>query len=116
MGTKTIIYHNPKCSKSRETLQLLKEQNETIEIVEYLKDTPTQETLSKLIELLNIQPIDLLRKGEEEYKTYIKDKALSNERIIALMCEHPKLIERPIVVKNKKAIIGRPPSLVLDIL
>ena len=112
----TTIYHNPRCSKSREALALLKEKNETIEIVNYL-DTPlTKEKLSGIISLLGISPIDLVRKNEPVWKENYKDKKINENELIIIMIENPKLIERPIVIKNGKAIIGRPPEKVIDIL
>lgn len=112
---KTVIYHNPRCSKSREALALLKEQSQEIEVVEYLKDAPTEKQLKELISLLGIKPIQLIRKNEEVFKPY-KNQQLTDQQYIALMVEFPVLIERPIVIKGKKAVIGRPPLLVLDIL
>lgn len=112
---KTVIYHNPRCSKSREALTLLKEQNLEIEVVEYLKDVPTEKQIKELIALLGINPIQLIRKSEEVFKPY-KTKQLTDQQYISLMVEFPVLIERPIVIYGKKAVIGRPPQLVLDIL
>ncbi len=112
---KTVIYHNPRCSKSREALALLKEQNQEVEVIEYLKDTPTEKQLKELIALLNIKPIQLIRKNEEAFRPY-KNQQLTDKQCISLMAEFPVLIERPIVINGKKAIIGRPPQLVLDIL
>ncbi len=110
------IYHNPRCSKSRQALALLEEKNETIEIVKYL-DTPlTKEKLSEVIALLNIAPIDLVRKNETIWKENYKNKKLNDNELIIIMSENPKLIERPIIIKNGKAVIGRPPEKVIDIL
>lgn len=112
----TTIYHNPRCSKSRQALALLEEKNETIEIVKYL-DTPlTKEKLSEVIALLNITPIDLVRKNETIWKENYKNKKLNDNELIIIMSENPKLIERPIIIKNGKAVIGRPPEKVIDIL
>ena len=108
------IYHNPRCSKSRQTLELLKENNIEPEIILYLENPPSEEKLTELIDLLGINPRDLLRKGEEEYKTYnLRDESLKGKDIIKIMAENPKLIERPIVISKNKAIIGRPPENVL---
>ena len=108
------IYHNPRCSKSRQTLELLKENNIEPEIILYLENPPSEEKLTELIDLLGINPRDLLRKGEEEYKTYnLRDESLKGKDIIKIMSENPKLIERPIVISKNKAIIGRPPENVL---
>ncbi|WP_299251897.1 arsenate reductase (glutaredoxin) [uncultured Aquimarina sp.] len=112
----TTIYHNPRCSKSRQCLAILEEKNEDLNIIKYL-DTPlTEEKLSKIIDLLGIKPIDLVRKNEAIWKQEFKSKTLTDNQLIRIMCEHPKLIERPIVIKNNKAIIGRPPEKVVDIL
>ena len=108
------IYHNPRCSKSRQTLELLKENNIEPEIILYLENPPSEEKLTELIELLGINPRDLLSKGEEEYKTHnLRDESLKGKDVIKIMSENPKLIERPIVISKNKAIIGRPPENVL---
>jgi arsenate reductase (glutaredoxin) len=112
MGVK--IYHNPRCSKSREGLRLLEEVGQDVEIIDYLNHPPTAKELSDLITLLKITPEDLLRKGEDVYKQYVKDQGLTDRELINLMTKYPKLIERPIVFTNEKAVIGRPPSLILD--
>lgn len=112
------IFHNPRCSKSRQTLGLLEENGIKADVVEYLKDTPDEQSLKTVIKLLGISPRELLRKGEEEYKIAgLDDQNKSDEDIIKAMVRFPKLIERPIVIKdNKKAIIGRPPERVLDLI
>lgn len=111
------IYHNPRCSKSREALGLLLEKGVEPEIVEYLKTPPDAQTLGKLLDMLGIEPRALMRKKEKEYKELgLDDPDLSREALIAAMVEHPKLIERPIVVKGKKAALGRPPEDVLRVL
>lgn len=111
------IYHNPRCSKSRETLQLLQTHDAEPEIVEYLKEPPDVATLTQLLDLLGMEPRDLMRKKESDYKASGADAPdLSREQLIELMVEHPKLIERPIVVANGKAALGRPPEQVLTIL
>ncbi|MEQ8239773.1 MAG: arsenate reductase (glutaredoxin) [Cyclobacteriaceae bacterium] len=112
----TVIYHNPRCGKSRETLTLLKEKKEEIQIIEYLKDVPSEEQISVILSLLGIKAEELIRKGEAIFKEKFKGKQLTEQEWIAAMIEHPKLIERPIVVKNGKAAIGRPPENVLAIL
>ena len=111
-----IIYHNPRCSKSREGLAILKEANQDFEIIEYLKNPPTQDELSSIIEKLKIKPIELVRKTEAIWKENFKGKELTDEQIIKAMVENPKLIERPIVVIDNKAILGRPPELIKSIL
>ena len=111
------IYHNPRCSKSRQTLQLLKDNGVEPEVVEYLKTPPDRATLEYLLEMLGLEPRDLMRKKEKEYKeNNLSDPALSRDQLIDAMIAHPKLIERPIVVKNGKAAIGRPPEQVLEII
>ncbi len=110
------IYHNPRCRKSRETLQLIEDRGQKPEIIEYLKTPPSKAELTHLIKLLGIEPMDLIRKGEEEFKTHYKGKSLSDDGWIEAMITHPKLIERPIVVLGNKAILGRPPENVLELL
>jgi arsenate reductase len=113
----TKIYHNPRCSKSRQTLQLLRDKAVEPEIVEYLKTPPSAAELSHILELLGLEPRQLMRRQEKEYKENgLDDSSLSREQLIAAMVAHPKLIERPIVITGKKAAIGRPPESVLDIL
>lgn len=111
------IYHNPRCSKSRETLALLQAQGHQPQVVEYLKDTPSTAELRDILTRLGIPARDLLRTKEDEYKTLgLDNPALTEADIIAAMVAHPKLIERPIVVKGTQARIGRPPERVLEIL
>ncbi len=111
------IYHNPRCSKSRQTLQLLEDKGISPEIVLYLETPPDQTTLQGLLEKLAISPRQLLRKSEADYKdNNLKDKGLSDEQLIDFMLKYPKLIERPIVINGDKAALGRPPESVLDIL
>jgi len=112
----TTLYHNPRCSKSREALQLLEEKGETIKIVKYLEDIPTHQELKQIIELLGIKPIELVRTNETDWKENYKGKELTNEQIIEAMINNPKLIERPIAINGTHTVIGRPPSKVLDIL
>ena len=111
------IYHNPRCSKSRQTLALLEENGITPDIIEYLKSPPTPEVLNKILKQLDITARQLLRKGETVYKELnLSDTSLTDVQLIQAMCENPKLIERPIVIKNGKAKLGRPPESVLEIL
>lgn len=102
------IYHNPRCSKSRQGLEILNNSDVQFEIVEYLKEIPTFEELKCIIDKLQISPIDLVRKNEAIWKENYKGKELSDQEIITAMIENPKLIERPIVINNQKAAIGRP--------
>jgi arsenate reductase len=112
-----VIYHNPRCSKSRQTLSLLEPQGVKIDIIEYLNSPPDKQTLTDIIKKLGIAPRDLLRKKEDEYKQLgLDDITLDDEQIIDAMVQHPKLIERPIVIHRDKAALGRPPENILKIL
>lgn len=114
---KTEIYHNPRCSKSRRTLALLQEQGVQPEVVEYLKTPPDRATLEHLLDMLGMEPRDLMRRKEAEYEALGLDNPdLDRDSLIQAMIDHPKLIERPIVVRGGKAAIGRPPEQVLDLL
>ena len=104
------IYHNPRCRKSRETLQMIEESGELVEVIEYLKEVPSKKDLTKIIEYLGIKPFELIRRGEADYKENFKGKDLSDEEWIDAMLEYPKLIERPIVVREHEAVLGRPPE------
>jgi len=110
------IYHNPRCRKSREGLQFLTNLNLNPTIRLYLEDPLSKNELQRLIDQLNISPIDLVRKNEDIWKSNYKGKELSSEEIIEAMVANPKLIERPIVVHNKRAVIGRPTENILQIL
>ena len=111
------IYHNPRCGKSRQTLELLQEQGIEPEIIEYLKTPPSPEELNGILQKLGMEPRDLMRKKEAEYKASgLDDQTLDRKALINGMVSHPILIERPIVVANDKAAIGRPPEAVLTIL
>ena len=112
-----IIYHNPRCSKSRQTLEILNHQDVDTEIILYLENPPSVEEVTSILQKLGLSSRDIIRKGEEEYKLLnIKDQSLTENELISFMSENPKLIERPIVVKDDKAIIGRPPENVLSLL
>lgn len=111
------IYHNPRCSKSRETLRLLQDRGVEPEVVEYLKTPPDAATLERLLALLGLEPRELMRLKEPPYRELgLDDPSKSRAELIAAMVENPVLIERPIVVKDGKAAIGRPPEKVLEIL
>ena len=110
------IYHNPRCRKSREILTLILDNGKAPEIVEYLKSPPSADELRAIIDLLGISAQDLIRKGEDIFKTEYKGKELSDAEWIDAMIQNPKLIQRPIVVENGKAVLGRPPENVLDLL
>ncbi len=111
------IYHNPRCSKSRQTLQLLEERNLEPEVVEYLKTPPSREELEQILGMLGLEPRQLMRTKEAEYTDLgLDDPSLSRDQLLEAMVANPKLIERPIVINHGKAAIGRPPETVLDIL
>ena len=111
------IYHNPKCSKSRATLELLRERGLEPEVIEYLKTPPAVAELDGILGMLGMEPRDLARKKEAEYREAgIDDDSLGRDQIIEKMVANPKVIERPIVVNGDRAAIGRPPEQVLEIL
>jgi arsenate reductase len=111
---KVTIYHNPNCSKSRQTLQLLRDRGVEPTIVEYLKETPDERTLSRLIQKLGIEAEDLIRK--KEYRQLGLSETEDPDELVKRMVKHPEIIERPIVETGSKAILGRPPENVLEIL
>lgn len=110
------IFHNPRCTKSRQGVALLEENNKEFEIIKYLDNIPTKVELSEIITLLNIKPIELIRKTEKVWKENYKGKELTDQEIIKAMIENPKLIERPIIINGKKAVIGRPTEKILEII
>jgi arsenate reductase (glutaredoxin) len=110
------IYHNPRCSKSRETLKLIKDAGADVEVIEYLNAIPTVEELKTILMKLNLNPKDIVRTSEPVYKEKFKNSNFNNDEWLKIMVEYPKLIERPIVVKGNKAILGRPPQNVIDLL
>lgn len=110
------IYHNPRCRKSRETLSILEENGIKPDIILYLNDTPSKEELNSVLEKLGMKAFEIIRKGEQVYKDNFKGKDLSEDEWLNALVEHPKLIERPIVVKGNKAVLGRPPQNVLELL
>ncbi|MGD8937531.1 MAG: arsenate reductase (glutaredoxin) [Thiogranum sp.] len=113
----TVIYHNPRCSKSRQTLELLNERGVEAQVVEYLQTPPDAATLQGILDMLGIEPRQLMRSNEPEYRDLnLDDASLSREQLIAAMVSHPRLIQRPIVVRGDKAALGRPPEQVLGIL
>ena len=111
-----IIYHNPRCRKSREGLAIVEASGQEFEIVKYLDDPLTADALAGIISKLGIAPIDLVRENEAIWKSDYKGKPLSDVQIIDAMVKHPKLIERPIVINNTKAVVGRPPETINTIL
>jgi arsenate reductase len=112
------IYHNPRCQKSREGLQIVEESGKPFEVIEYLKYPMTAEELSEIIEKLGIEPNELIRKNESIWKENFKDQdtTMTPEILIQVMIENRKLIERPIVVNGDKAVIGRPPEKIKEII
>lgn len=112
-----IIYHNPRCSKSRQTLSLLTERGHDPEIFLYLEEKLSFSMIDKILLKLNLEARELLRTGEEEYKkNNLSDNSLTKENLIDAMVKYPKLIERPIVINGNRAIIGRPPENVLKLI
>lgn len=111
------IYHNPRCSKSRQTLELLQSKGVEPKVVEYLKTPPSEKELDKVLKLLGFEPQQLMRKKEAEYKEAgLDDTSLPRKEQIKRMVQYPKVIERPVVFSDTKAAVGRPPESVLDIL
>lgn len=110
------IYHNNRCSKSRCGLEIIKNSGKEFKIINYLETVPNKAELTNIINLLKINPIDLVRKNEAIWKENYKGKTLTNAEVIDAMTTYPKLIERPIVIKGNKAVIGRPPELILDVI
>ncbi|HIA37152.1 MAG TPA: arsenate reductase (glutaredoxin) [Flavobacteriales bacterium] len=110
------IYHNPRCRKSRETLAIINEKGVPVEVIEYLKEVPTANDLNDILNKLGIPADQLLRKGEKVYKENFQGKNMSNDQWVKTMLDNPVLIERPIVVTEEKAILGRPPENVLELL
>ncbi len=111
-----VIYHNPRCSKSRACLKILETSEVEHEVVKYLDSDLEEEKLQDIIGLLKIKPIDLIRKKETLWKENFKNLEFTDKELIAVMVKYPKLIERPIIINGNKAVIGRPPDLVLDII
>jgi len=117
MTADVTIYFNPKCSKCRLSIEILEKEGQHAKVIEYLNTPPDAGTLNSILDMLGMEPRDLIRKHEKEYaEAGLDNPDLSREQLINAMIEHPRLIERPIVIKNGKAIIGRPPEKILDIL
>ena len=110
-----VIYHNPMCSKSRESLEILETKKADHTVIKYMDETLSPEKLGKIIKLLKIKPIELVRQEESVWKENFKDLDFTDEELIAVMAKYPILIERPIVINGDKAVIGRPPTKILDI-
>ncbi|MDG1320682.1 MAG: arsenate reductase (glutaredoxin) [Polaribacter sp.] len=110
------IYHNPRCSKSRQAVELLEKTGKEFEIIKYLEAKFTRESLMEVVQFLNIVPIELVRKNEKIWKENFKGTPMSDPEIVSAMVNNPKLIERPIVIHKNKAVIGRPTSDILSII
>lgn len=110
------IYHNPRCSKSRQGLEVLKDSGKDFKVREYLKEPVSEEELSEVLEKLGMAPIELVRTEEKIWKENYKGKDLSDKELIRVMTEHPKLIQRPIVVKDNSAVVGRPASNITELI
>lgn len=111
-----VVYHNPRCRKSRETLEILETKKADYKVIKYLDEPLGEEKLSKILKILNIKPIELVRKNEKIWKENFAQLEFSDEELIGVMAKYPILIERPIVINGNKAVIGRPPQLILDII
>lgn len=110
------IYHNPRCSKSREALALLQAQGQTPEVIDYLQDPPDVEELQTLLQRLALPARELLRSGEDEYQALgLADPSLPEAALLAAIAAHPRLLQRPIVVNGERAVIARPPELLLGL-
>lgn len=118
MSSETLtIYHNPSCSKSRETLDILNQHNANPEIIEYLDNPPTKNDISNMVKMLGVAPAELLRTTEAAYiNAGYNTELMSDEEIIEAIVQHPSLLQRPIIIYGDKAVIGRPPIKVLDII
>ena len=117
MTDSSTIYHNPRCSKSRATLELLNEKGLDVTVVKYLDTPPNKASLEAILTMLGMEPRDLMRKGEQEYKdNNLSDESLTRDALVDAMLTFPRLIERPIVIKDGKAAIGRPIENVIEIL
>lgn len=117
MHDTTVIYHNPRCSKSRQTLELLRERGIEPTIIDYQSTPPSVAELERILELLGREPRELMRTQEAEYQAAgLADPGLTRQQLIRALHAHPKLIERPIVIANGKAALGRPPEQILEIL
>ncbi|GAA4808029.1 arsenate reductase (glutaredoxin) [Litoribaculum gwangyangense] len=110
------IFHNNRCRKSREGLEILEKSGKDFEVIKYLEAVPSENDLKNILKLLNIKPIELVRKNETIWKENFKGKDLSDDEIVSALIKNPKLIERPIVINGNKAIIGRPSERILDII
>ncbi len=110
------ILHNPRCRKSREGLKILEDSGRDFTVIEYLKEPLSQEEIADLLDKLNMDAIELVRKSEKDWKENFKGREMSDAEVIAAMEAYPKLIERPIVISGNKAVVGRPPENILELL
>lgn len=110
------LFHNPRCRKSREALELLQKKKVDFEVVEYLETPPSSSELKNILKKLEVQAEAIIRKTEDIFKLKFKNKSLSNEEWIRVLSKNPKLIERPILIGDKKAVVGRPPEKILEII
>lgn len=110
------ILHNPRCRKSREGLKILEDSGQEFAIVEYLKEPLSEEELTDVLAKLNMTAMDLVRKNEKEWKENFKGKEMSQEQVVTALVNHPKLIERPIVISGDRAVVGRPPENIHELL
>lgn len=116
MSDKLKIFHNPRCSKSRQTMQLIENNDVSVEVIKYLDETPDAAELDKLLGMLGMEPRELMRKHEAPYRELnLDDETLDKLTLIQAMVDNPILIERPIIVRGDRAVIGRPPENVLDL-
>lgn len=109
------MYHNPRCRKSREALQILQEKGVDVEIVEYLKEPPSAKELKATLKKMGVKPMDIIRKNEQIFRDNFKGKEYSDEEWIDILTKNPKLIERPIAIEGDRAVVGRPPEKVLEL-
>ncbi len=115
--TRATIFHNPRCSKSRATLQILRDHEVDLKIIEYLKEPPQAAELDRILTMLGIEPRQIMRKGEPAYKQLaLNDQQLTRTQLLEAIVANPILMERPVVCVGDKAVIGRPPELVLDLI
>ncbi|MCK5440672.1 MAG: arsenate reductase (glutaredoxin) [Maribacter sp.] len=110
------IYHNPRCTKSRQGLEILEKSSEEFEVIKYLQDVPTKDELRKVLEYLSMPAEQLVRKNETIWKENFRGRVLTEEEILDAMITYPKLIERPIIIKGTKAVIGRPSEKIYELL
>jgi arsenate reductase len=115
-GNEIVIYHNPRCGKSRSALELLRDRGVEPRVIEYLRTPPTREELLSVVAKLGVPAEQLVRKGEEVFKTQFAGKQLSEAQWLDAMAAHPILIERPVIVRGARAVIGRPPEKALELL